>query len=209
MYVLIHKNRVCAGPRDWSKAMFDHTLSELKIDFKGVPTNAPNDGSSFVIDEDTKISGCQLVRLSFNPKLEYLDGPFWDFSDNNVAVGTYQPVAKPIDLIKLDLKDLASSERYRKETAGVKVLINGSEISVSTERSIRNEFNSKLTSMGDLDTVNWKFNSGWLSLTKADVALIVNTINQHVQSTFDWEFTINQQIDQASTPEELEAIEIV
>lgn len=206
MFVLIHKNRVLSGPRDWSKVMFDHTLNELGLNFSSVPNNPPSE-LPFVIDEDTKISACQLTRMPFNEKIEYLDGPFWDFSEL-VAVGKFEPVQKSIELIKSDLKGLTANKRYEKETSGVKVTLQGTEVTVSTDRNIRNEFLQKFLTMTESGTVNWKFNSVWITLSKSEVETVVNAINQHVQTAFDWEFGINQQIDQASTAEELNSIEI-
>jgi hypothetical protein len=62
--------------------------------------------------------------------------------------------------------------------------------------------------MGNDDTANWKFPEGWLTLTKDDLASVVTAADAYVQGVFDWEKTINDEIDAAETAEELHAIEI-
>jgi hypothetical protein len=63
--------------------------------------------------------------------------------------------------------------------------------------------------MAESDTVNWKFPETWLTLTKTDLSLAVQAGAQYIQSCFDWELNITEQIDLAETKEQLLAIVII
>jgi hypothetical protein len=137
---------------------------------------------------------------------QQLAGPFWTFTD--VAHGTYNVVDRPFDVIKNTLKAQVSSERYRKEIAGIKLTIQDTEVSVATDRDSRNIYTQKLVTMGD-DVVQWKFSEAWLTLNKQELTQMLVDVNSHVQQQFDWESNIINQIDLAETVEQLKEIVIV
>jgi hypothetical protein len=206
MYVLIHKNRVIVGPMLWNRAMFSVNLERLGKFSTTLPRSEPE--TPFVIDEDTKIAYATFQYPEFNSRTQYLDGPFWDLSPD-VVIGSYQVQDKNIDLIKIELKQILSNERYVKEVSGTTITINDVEYFVSTERSARDAITQKYIGMGDSDTINWKFPQGFVSLTKSQVGQILQAINTKVQEAFDWELTKTQEIESATTLQELNDIVIV
>jgi hypothetical protein len=203
MYVLIHKNRVVVGPMSWNSGMFNGALERLKINHqlsRKEPQSFPID-----IDENTKICRSEYQYPEYNRKTQYAHGPFWDFS-SDVAIGTFEVKETPVELIKSTLISQIAQVRYEKEISGTQVTIQNTEVSVTTNRGNRDVFVQKFVVMQDEETANWKFTETWLTLTKADVGVIVTAITQHVQNAFDWEKAKVEEINNCSTSEELDAV---
>lgn len=206
MYVLVHKERVLVGPRNWNRAMFDGALEKLKISFL-LPLRDPQE-LPIIIDDDTYVTNASLTIPPHNEKIESYHGPYWDFSNKSLAVGTYGIQERPIGSIQEIVKNLAAAERYRRETSGTRVTIQDLEVFLDTSREGRNIFIQANSMMGNDDTINWKFSEGWLTLTKSDMNTIVSSINQHIQAAFNWEKSKIQEVEAATTAAELDAIVI-
>lgn len=207
MFVLVHKERVLVGPRDWNRPMFDGALKKLKIDVM-LPRRDPQE-VPFIIDEDTYITKSVTVIPPHNEVFETYHGPYWNFENPQQAVGTFAIKTREIPQIREIMIRQAADERYRKEVSGTKMTIQDIEVSLDTSRDGRNIFLQKYSLMQDTDIVNWKFPEGWLTLTKEELGLVVFTGAQHIQSAFDWEMSKVDEINSADTVEALEAIVIV
>lgn len=205
MYVLIHRDRVVVGPMLWNRAMFSAGLERLGIN---IPLSRTEPSTPLVLDDHTRIAYSRYEYPAFNPKTQFPHGPFWNLNED-VAVGTFEVQDKTIDQIKLELKQVLASERYSKEVSGTTVTINDVQYRISTERFSRDTFIQKYVAMGDSDTVSWKFSEGFVTLTKAQLGSIIQAINTKVQEAFDWELTKLQEIDSATTAQELDAIVII
>ena len=59
-----------------------------------------------------------------------------------------------------------------------------------------------------LVSINWKFNEGWLKLSKSELNDIVKAISSHVQNQFIWEESVCHRIDFCKTLEQLDRIDI-
>jgi len=205
-YVLVHNGFVINGPRAWNYRSFESSLEEdCEITYK-LPMSK-NDEEIIEIDANTKIYAAELVYPSYNSKIEYPHGPFWDFSTGK-AIGTFQVLSTPIELIKNTLKSKVSEIRWRKETAGMITNVQGTDVFVDTSREMRDVFVQKYILMNDNETVQWKFNSGWFTLTKTEINSIAVAIANHIQTQFDWEVSKNAQIDVCTTAQELDAINL-
>lgn len=204
MYVVVFKNRVITGPMTWNRAIFQGSLAK-----EGVMTQLPRvapEQLPFVVSDDAVIMGVEEIRPMFNPALEYLYGPIWNILPDR-AQATYLVYDSPISSGQGNLKALAAQERYRREVTGCTCVVQGVTVSLDTSREGRNIFVQKLSLMGETDHVNWKFPECWLNLTKSDLALIVATGVTHIQSAFDWEKLMSDQIDAAETKADLEVIQ--
>lgn len=207
MYVLTINDKVVLGPINWNSKMFNSEIEEATgVDPKLFPSDENN--VPLNLDNGVQIRKCIEVRPSLNSKIEMFNGPFWTYTDT-LGIATYTVNFKPLDLIKGDLKNVAAAERYKKEIAGVTATIQNQEVTIDTARGVRDIFVQKFLLMGDTDTVQWKFPEGWLNLTKSDLGLIVQTGANYIQEQFEWEQLIVNQIDAATTPQELDAIVIV
>jgi len=205
-YVLVHNGFVINGPRAWNYRSFESSLEEeCEISYK-LPMSK-SDEEIITIDENTKIYAAELVYPSYNSKIEYPHGPFWDFSSGK-AIGTFQVLETPIDSIKNTLKAQVADIRWRKEISGKKITIQGTEVFISTSRDQRINYSQKYLLMAESDTVQWKFNEGWLTLSKTELGQIVSAIDSHVESAFTWEGNKNTQIDACTTAAELDALNL-
>lgn len=207
MYVLVHKERVLVGPRDWNRPMFEGALNKLKIQVM-LPRRDPQE-LPFVIDEDTYITNAAIVIPPHNEKIETYHGPYWNFENKNLAVGTYEIKEKQLGSIRELLINQTAAERYRREVAGTTAVIQDTTVTLDTSRDGRNVFIQKYTLMGENDTVNWKFPEGWLTLTKSDLGIAVAAGAAHIQGSFDWEKAKVEEIEAAEDAATLDAIIIV
>jgi hypothetical protein len=207
MYVLVHKERVLVGPRDWNRPMFEGALQKLKLQAL-LPRRDPQE-LPIEIDADTYITNASITIPPHNEKIETYHGPYWNFENKDLAVGTYQIKEKQLPSIRELLRNEAAAERYRREVAGTKTTIQDLEVTLDTSRDGRNIFLQKYVLMADDETVNWKFPEGWLTLTKAELGAAVSAGAAHIQGAFDWEKDKIEEIEAADTAAALDAIVIV
>lgn len=207
MYAIVHKNTVIAGPIEWNRAFFSVALERIGVENALLP-RAPYESFPHAIDSETAVHKVSELRDEFNPMAQYLRGPLFTITDSEV-VARYEVVDTEIQFARNNFKEQAAAERYKREVAGTKVTIQNQEVSVTTQRAEREDFTKKVAFLNDTDVVNWKFNEGWLQINKAELLQISSAIESHVQSSFDWEKSISDQINAAQTAQELLAIQII
>jgi hypothetical protein len=208
MYVLIENEQyVHLGPINWNQRMFtSHIAEDLEIDIslpKQYESAAP-----IVINDNFKILPATLVYPSaHNSKIEQYAGPFWSVVDNT-AIGTFTNSPKNIDVVRSDLKIIIANNRWREETKGITINIQGQDVFVTTTRGERDIFLQSLQLMQPTDTRLWKFNTIWLTLTHVDMQTIVSAIVNHIQAAFDWDNSKHIEIDSSQTLEDLDKIQL-
>jgi hypothetical protein len=203
MYAVIYKNRVIVGPMDWNRAIFQGSLEKEGVT-AGIPRVAP-ETLPYIINGDARIALVEEQRPEINPMVEYYYGPQWNLSGEK-AIAMYDVIDTLIEFARYNFKNKAAETRWKKENAGTKITIQGLEVSIDTSRDGRNIFIQKYSIMEEQEVVNWKFSEGWLTLTKSDFRSIVSAGSNYIQACFDWEKTINDDIDAASSKEELISI---
>lgn len=203
MFVIVHNNSVILGPMRWNRFRFENVIEE-ECEFT---VSLPNSNDQpIIVSDNIKILPIQGTQdPEYNSRIEFLNGPFWVFTDT-VAIQSFRVESINIEAIKNTMKAQTSAVRWKKETAGIKVIIQGTEVSVTTDRGDRDIFVQKFLLMGDSETVQWKFPEGWLVLTKADLGTIVTAGAQHVQDQFIWEAMKIAEIDACTTHAELAGI---
>lgn len=206
MYAVVYKEKVIVGPMNWNRAIFQGALERQKITTQ-LPRVAPEQ-LPLTVNEDAQIMAVEEIRPEMNPMVEYYYGPTWSI-DNNKAIASYAVVDSPIEAARVNFKNQAADERYKKEIKGVTVEVQGTAVTVDTGRDARNIFVQKYALMADDEVVNWKFPEAWLTLTRAELGQVVAGGAAYIQGCFDWEKSICDQIDAATTKEALIAIEIV
>jgi hypothetical protein len=206
MYVIIHKGRVTVGPLAWSQKYYTDVLRVRHRVQANIPGIAPEQ-LPYVIDDNTTIHQVTDTRPDFDPMVQYLYGPLWDTS-NDVVVANYEVRELDIESARNNFRAVVAQQRYKKEVAGIKVNIQGTEVSVSTARSERDVLTQSYLLLDDGQTINWKFPEGWFTLTKSELGDAVNALSSHIQSVFNWEKEINDEITQAQTNDELSDVEI-
>lgn len=203
MYAVIYDNRVLVGPMNWNRGMFQGALERKGIQYP-LPRTAP-DNLPLTINEHAKIMRVDEIRPTMNPLVEFYYGPLWDITEET-AIANYEVHDSPIESMRYNLKQVAAQERYKREVLGTTTTIQDQTVTIDTNRGTRDIFVQKYLLMSDSDTVNWKFPEGWLTLTKQDLGTVVQAGAQYIQSCFDWELNIAEQIDLAQTKQDLLAI---
>lgn len=205
MYVLIWNNFVIDGPRPWNMRSFKNTLRDdcgIEFDLPAYKT----DNLPIIISDTIKILPAVLNRsVEHNPKIHHLDGPFWEFT-NDLAIGSYIAKDNSIFGVKEHLKGIVTANRYTKEVSGFTHNIGNRQITIDTDRVVRNMFFQKYLLMADGESVEWKFPEGWITLSKSDLGSIVSSAATHIQNQFDWESSKLSEIESATTLSELDAI---
>lgn len=205
-YVLIQNGYVINGPRNWNYRSFESTLEEDCEIVYQLPMSYDSP-TPIEIAEGVRILPAVLEPHDFNPKIEYLHGPFWNF-DNDLATGTYQTMSHAVEGVQGNLKARIADNRYNREISGVKVTIQNQEVTIDTSRDGRTIFVLKYVLMGDNDTVEWKFPECWLTLTKTDLGIAVAAGAAHIQTAFEWEANKIAEIDACTTLQQLNAVDL-
>ena len=208
MFVVVHNGYVTLGPKNWNKLSFEEELrDECEVEYT-LPTR--NDARDpIIINANTSILPVVSIDTpNLNGKIQRLDGPYWNFSETQAEM-YYTAGDLPLDYVKSNLKNEVAAKRYEKETAGIKMTIQSTEVTVDTARGSRDIFLDTYNVLGENDTINWKFPEIWLTLTKAELGSLVAAGVAHIQYCFNWEKTKADEIDACTTLAELDAITIV
>jgi hypothetical protein len=207
MYVLAKGDFVFAGPNIWHTRLFE---SYIEDDYEMI-IKLPLDPPTQKTDIGHGIFAYPVVQtqVPYNPKIEYLHGPFYNFTDE-YAEQYHEPLFKNIDIIKNELKVIVANNRYNKEISGTNITIQDHNIILDTNRGSRDIYLQALNV--NADSTAWKLNSDigviWLTLSIEELTSIVNSIRNHVQSCFDWEMNKSIEIDACLTPELLNEVEL-
>lgn len=107
-------------------------------------------------------------------------------------------------LKQIKLAEIAD-KRWQAETGGI--TINGVEI--ATDRESQSLLTAAVLKVKDDPsyTVNWKAKNGWFVLDAATILAVADAVRSHVQACFDREKELQEQVEAATTVEELEAIQ--
>lgn len=202
MFVLSqNRNSVILGPMDYNKSYFQAIVKndlELNINFPGSISGYVN------LSNDLEIFPVTIVQPSINSKIEQPAGPFFTYS-GETCTATYTAVPKNIDVVKNELKAKVADARYTKEVGGIKITLQGKEVTALTGREDRNLY-LQAVQLGAANTT-WKFNGNvWLTLSLAELGDIVTAVMNHVKAAFEEEATKAAEIDACTTLEQLDAI---
>lgn len=207
MYVVKYKDRVVLGIIPWNNKYIMDVMRVRHRETIELPYLEP-EASEFPlqVNDNITIYPAEEDRSSdINPMIESYYGPTWEFlADKVIAHYEIRPLS--LDDAKINFRAKAANLRYPKEIQGTKITIDGTEYFLETDRESRKKYIEKLMTIGD-QTVNWKFVQGWVMLDKQKLESIVSAIDQHVQSTFDEEYALNTQINNAQDVATLLAIE--
>ncbi len=109
-----------------------------------------------------------------------------------------------LDKLKNDKRAEIANARWKAETGGI--TLNGVE--VATDRESQALLTGAVLAAQDNPeyVVNWKAKNDWFELDAATLIAIADAVKAHVQKCFDKEKQLQEQIDKATTVEELEAV---
>lgn len=204
MFVIVYNNNVILGPMRWNRFRFENEIKE-ECDITVSLNDRNDDFIPVFLSDEIKILPIQGTETpTFNSKIEFLNGPYWEFTDT-VALMSYRVEQLPIDSVKNMLKEQVAAERWKKENSGVLITLNNIEYKFASDRDTRNILQNTLQS--GINQINWKIDrENWITLTVEDIQFILNSIISHVQQSFDWEYAKNGEIDAKTDLVSLDAI---
>jgi hypothetical protein len=209
-YILVkNRQQVLLGPMLWKPRFIQLEINDhVSNGDKANPFTISLTETGYVDCGD----GYELIpvtfeSVSYDSVYQYLAGPFYTYQGNE-AIGGYTVHNADIQLVKPALKQQAAAERRRKQALGTSILLGSEEVYVPTTDDELQKYVAALTSIGN-GTISWKFGLKFIDLDAAAIQTVIDGIRNYVQSQFDWEKSIWESIDAASTIDQLKAIVIV
>jgi len=210
LYVFTVDGEVVYGPVHWHSDCMNTELERY-----GAPKSIPDDVLAFrkgivpldtplIINDSIKIYKAQMINSQHVDNPYYSNGhTAWDFS-TGIAIGTYEQQEKPLDQAKLDLLKVLSDQVSNHENTDMWVTIQNQSFKVEASIFYRTCIQTRYSIMNDNDTTIWKFkDNGWLRLSKAEMFELMKTIENRVQSIWEWEYNSSQRIDAVTSIQEL------
>ena len=120
-------------------------------------------------------------------------------------VAYYSAVDVDLETARADALQRAAVERYAREVGGTTLPDN---TPLATDRDTQGKLIAvRIKALEDnAYTVNWKGETGFVTLDAPKIIFIADTIQTHVQAQFDWEMAQTALIETATTVEELRDI---
>ncbi|MBO9766524.1 MULTISPECIES: DUF4376 domain-containing protein [Xanthomonas] len=134
---------------------------------------------------------------------------WWDdFEDYCASGGVPEPFAPPEspESLRAELRAAATQRRWECETGGI--TIGGVQVGSTTEDQNRISTVLAAADLGTVDRVDFKANSGWVTLTLAEIRGIAAAISAHVQACFTAERAHHEAIDAIDSLEALQAYDV-
>jgi len=140
-------------------------------------------------------------RSDFIVEQNHRNGYLIEEQDNKIIAYIIPPT---FDELKQHKRDEIAADRFNYETGGITV--DGAEIKTDRESValLKGAYDEACDNPNY--TVNWKAANGFVTLNAEQIITIYQRVKAHVQSSFDAEMMINQQIDAATTEEQLNEI---
>lgn len=208
MYAITYHHsydQLILGPIDWRPGYMAAIIQQdLDLDTPPKILQSDRDRVPYDILPNVRVRRVNELKPEINTRIQDYNGPFWNYA-GDIANAMYYPVDKPMHVVKNDLKNISASARYEKETSGITVNIDNTDIFISTKRDERKIYFEKLVAIGD-EHIVWKFGNNFLDINKSDLQKIVAAIDTHVQNSFNWEINKNKEIDACTSLAELDAI---
>jgi hypothetical protein len=206
MYALVNGQELLLGPIPFNYRMINSVLEEeLEVDFRVNSQDYQSVPIKFT--EDIKILPARNEVPEHDSRFQSVSQTSHAIIDTEV-IFVYSVGDKSLEQIKNECKTRVKPERQRRENTSIEVIINGSTITVSTDRENRLALTAKY--VANPTSHNFKFDNGtWLEITTEDLQTIIQAVDAKVQETYDWELAKLQEIDACETKEEVYEVEIV
>jgi hypothetical protein len=201
---LINNNSLILGPIGYNVRMINSELEDLEVEDTISPQSYTNLPIHFS-DGLTHLLPIEKVIPDNNPKYHNIGNFTWEIiNENNIPVKvlfTYPVTDKTLEEVKELKKQEVAPVRRQKENTILNLIVNNTEIQVSTSREERILLASKLSASPGPH--NYKFANTWLEITTTELQYILNQIDIKVQEAFDWELSKLQEIDVCTTIDEV------
>ncbi|MEV5119502.1 DUF4376 domain-containing protein [Stenotrophomonas indicatrix] len=114
---------------------------------------------------------------------------------------------KSLAEVKTDLLAAVTAERWSRETGGITI----GGVQVGTNLDDQNRLSGVLSAiqLGELESVDFKAQSGWVELTAPELQGIALAISAHVQACFTAERVHHEAIEQLQTRADVDAYDVM
>lgn len=198
-YVLMKDGSVRYGPRPYAQGIFEAVAEDLVGVSVALPASLEGEVESLAEGLSLLPVKQEAVAPEYNPDLYQLAGPSYSVDVDGVNA-SYTVVPLPLEQAKGRLLAKIAAMRYDMEVAGTTCTVQGQLVNLLTNREDRNLYLQAYQLLGDQATQAWKFlPATWITLTKADLGLVVQTIFTYVQSKYDWEKAKAAEINAVTT----------
>jgi hypothetical protein len=203
-YLLVeNRQTILLGPIVWKPRFIQSELDELEVSYIVPPVEQ---GYIKINDNLEIIPIVEAPDPGHDPLYEELAGPYYTYTDNTATM-TYNKIDRKLDDVKGNYKQLAAAARYSRETSGTSAIVGDNTIALATDVASRANYLNLLNTVGE-GTINYKTNGVFVALNATGLQALVDAVNVHVQDAFNWEKGILDQIDAATSIEELKAINL-
>ena len=201
-YLLVeNQTYVLMGPIDWRPRMLQSEIDELSIPWAVPPVEQ---GYIKITDNYEIFPVVETIMPNCDSLLEELVGPSYIFN-NNQATLTYTKKFIDIAIAKNNIKNKIAASRYIKENAGTTITINGNTYNLETDRDNRAKWYQLANLPGP---TNWKFGYNYVTLTNTDANNILEAVKTYIQTQFDWEMNICNEIDALNSISDLQTFTV-
>jgi hypothetical protein len=209
LYALVHDNQLILGPIKYNYMLINYELEQLEINSR-LTSNSYNQ-VPIQFDEKTFLVYATQVYPDYDGRYKKITSPSWSIQKENElpskVLFEYFTEDRTLEEVKNELKSIVPNERWNKENTTVKILVQNTEVEVSTSRDNRLSLMAKLLSLPG--PYNFKFGENlWMEITSNDLQSIILAIDAKVQEAFDWELAKIQEIDSCETVEDVWNVEI-
>lgn len=206
MFALVHNNKIVVGPRSWNFSFFNEYLVENQLDATSLTRPQPTQA---IITDDWKILPVSITQPSYDPILEQLAGPFWTIGETEIT-GVYNVVPQSLDTAKSKLKEAVTNNRYIVETTDIPYTFPDNQtVEIYASREERGIYLETMLVLPAEMSIMFKFKGNtFKQVTKADLQAIVDVGMMHIQSAFAWESTKFDEIDAATSLQDLVGFEV-
>lgn len=205
------------GPLKWNSKELNETL-ERKYNIKDVeiPINVlmvrkkllPEKGKPAVFGDRVKIYCVSYTNTlqGMDSLYQYNNGVTWTIVDG-VALGTHNIYEKPIDKVKQELKYNLTAINDRKLFETQTIFLDNESFNFVCSEEVLVKLNTIRINMSDSDTVVWKFDNAIKLLSKTDIDDVIQFVFDYIQRTKKIAYSWTVQIDNATTIEQLKALQ--
>lgn len=206
---LINNDSLILCPIGYNIRMINSELEDLDVS----ETINPQSYTEIPIHFSDGLTHLLLVEKEIpqhDPKYHNVGNFTWEIiKENDVPIKvklTYPIIDKTLDEVKYIRKQEVKPERQRRENQVLTLIVNNTEVQVSTSREERLLLTSKLSSSSG--TYNYKFLNTWLGITQQELQYIISEIDSFVQQAYDWELLKLQEIDACETIDDVYNVKI-
>lgn len=207
---LIHNNSLILGPMGYNVRMINSELEDLEV-AETITSQSYIEMPIHFSDGLTHLLPLEKEIPENDPKYHNIGNFSWEIiKEDDIPIKvklTYPIIDKTLDEIKFIRKQEVKPERQRKENQVLTLIVNNTEVQVSTSREERLLLTSKLSASSG--TYNYKFLNTWLVITQQELQYIISEIDSFVQQAYDWELLKLQEIDACETIDDVYNVEIL